>query len=362
MSEVDLQIDALQRIAAERDDVLALGGGLPASELFPRAELESAFAESLAVRGDPALQYGWPEGTPGLRAWIAARLRARGAVVDDADVLITSGAQQAIAIAAEILLHDGDSVAVDAETYPAALDVFRGRGAVAKEMPWGADVVRYVMPGVSNPRGVDLSPEARRALLASSAPFIADEAYTDLCFGDVSRPLLADARDRAWHVGTFSKTLAPGLRIGYLVTPPAAHARALELKHATDLQAPSVGQALLEAFLAKDDFDARLTRARAFYRDRATRFAEALRRSLPSARFVEPTGGFSIFVETDARGDDTAFLRLATAEGVSFDPGSMFRPASVDRPLSLRLCYSATSPDAYDEAMRRLARALAKWS
>jgi 2-aminoadipate transaminase len=270
---------------------------------------------------------------------IAARLRARGAAVDADDVIVTNGAQQAIAIAAERL--GATTVGVDAETYPSALDLFRSRGLAIvhggqdrhdRPADWW-----YAMPGIGNPHGNGMTAGERQALLATGLPVIADEAYAELRFdGKLERPLLADARDRVWHVGTLSKTLCPGLRVGWLIPPSGER----------------------EAFVARESFDARLAEARRFYEARAHRLARAFRRHLPSWRFREPEGGFSIYLETDLRGDDTALLEIAARHGVSFDPGRLFRASGESSPIAMRVCYSTASRDEdIDEAARRIARA-----
>ena len=216
---------------------------------------------------------------------------------------------------------------------------------------------RYAMPAVDNPRGLTLPVQDRPALLADGAMVIEDDAYAELRFdGPAPPPLLAEAPNRVLHVGTFSKTLCPGLRIGWLVVPRRLRRRALRIKQGRDLQANSLGQAILEDYLAGSDggravdFDARLARLRRFYRVRATRLARALRQHLPDWRFDVPVGGFAIWIEAPANGrggapvsvDEKTLLRAALAEGVMFDPGSMFRPdgaatpsrrASASRPL-----------------------------
>jgi 2-aminoadipate transaminase len=378
--EVERRIEVLQRRCAARPNVLAMGGGLPARELFPTQLLSRAFVSALAHRTDESLQYGWPEGNARLRAWVADRLRARGADVDAEDVIVTAGAQQALAIATHVLRGERTgraSVEVDAESYPAALELFRACGAktvttmttgtagtngtagTATERRRYRDVACvYVVPGASNPRGRGLRGERREALLASGAPIIADEAYAELRFdGRTERPLLADARDRVWHVGTVSKALCPGLRVGWLVPPRDGRARALRLKHHEDLETASLSQAILAELFTHIDEDALLTRARLFYRARAERLMAALRRTLPAWRFEEPEGGFSVFVETDADLDDTDLLELAAAHGVTFDPGRMFRASEATRPLALRVCYSAVSGAMLEEGVRRLAAA-----
>jgi hypothetical protein len=151
--------------------------------------------------------------------------------------------------------------------------------------------------------------------------------------------------------------LCPGLRIGWLVPPPEWNERALELKHASDLQASTLTQTVLERFLMEDDFDLRLRRARRFYRARAARLLRSVRLHLPKWHCAEPEGGFALFLVSDEGGDDLELLEIATRYGVSFDPGRIFRPDNATLPLALRLCYSDASIGELDEGARRLARA-----
>jgi 2-aminoadipate transaminase len=346
---MDPRFAELQHAAAERDDVLGLAGGLPAEDLLPKAELARALAE--VTRQGDALQYGWPEGTEQLRTWIAARLAVRGARVDPERIIVTTGAQQALAIAARVLRG---AIEVGDATYAGALDAFKRAGA--RVVPSGGDAL-YAIEGVANPQGVDLLDRA--AILAGTRPVVVDEAYVDLRFdARVARPLLADAPERVWHVGTISKTIAPGLRVGWLIPPRAHHDAALELKQASDLQTPGVSQAALARLLATIDYDALVARARDTYATRADACMRALRRHAPDLAYREPEGGFSIWVETDIAGDDLAFMRAALAAGVMVDPGSAFRPGPHDT-LAFRLCYSHVAAGDLDEAIRRVGRAVA---
>ena len=360
---MDDRIERLQRRSAKNEGILSLAGGLPADELFPRRKLATAFLSVVRSSGScAALQYGWPEGSEGLRGWIADRLRARGADVRPDDVIVTSGAQQALAIAVELVGIDGRVVATEEETYPGALDLFRDRGAATVAGLRDDAACVYVVAGASNPRGLPLSETRRAELLASRRPLLVDEAYAELRFdGRVAPPFLVDARDRTFHVGTFSKTLAPGLRVGWLVPPPRMLADALRVKRDLDLQAGSMAQAVVEGYLALGDYEERLGRARRTYATRARRLVRALERWLPGTRWVEPEGAFAVFVETDLRGIDEAHaLAVANAHGVSYDPGSMFRPGGELDPFGFRLCYSSRKGEEIDEAVRRLARALDK--
>ncbi len=363
VSVVDPRIERLQRRASAENDVIGLGGGLPANELFPRTKLSRAFLAVLERPNGDGLQYGWPEGSRGLRAWIAARMRDRCVPISEDDVIVTSGAQQALAIATEVLRRRGRRFEVDEASYPAALDLFRARG-VRVTAEHGDDVVAsYVMPGVTNPRGHGLSETRRSELLSRGAAIIADEAYAELRFdGALERPLLADARDRTWHIGTFSKTLCPGLRVGYVIPPPADRPAALDVKHELDLQAPGLAQAILEEFLACDEFDERLARARRYYRRRAQRFHALLTRAFPSFRVREPEGGFCLYVETDEEGDDAGLLALATEHGVSFDPGSLFRHDAASSPIAMRVCFSSAALPQLELAVTRLQKTMSAWA
>jgi 2-aminoadipate transaminase len=334
-----------------------LGGGLPADDLLPRRALETAFARAMRSSSNAALQYGWPEGTPALRDWIAARLRMRGAAIGRDDVVVTAGAQQAIAIPTRARARRGGRVTVDEETYPAALDLCRSVG-LAPTTSLAGTAFAYAMPAVANPRGGGASPSRRAELLGSNVPIVEDDAYAELRFdGAIAPALLAEARDRVWHVGTFSKTLCLGLRVGWLVPPPDARDEAIAIKQTDDLQTASLAQALLVELLAEMDYDAHLSHARRFYEARANALTSALRRTRPEWRFREPDGGFSVFVETDTVGDDAAFLALAAARGVSFDPGRLFRATGAASPVALRLCYSVAGEEDLRNAVERLASA-----
>jgi 2-aminoadipate transaminase len=306
------------------------------------------------------LQYGWPEGSLELREWIASELCSRGARVSAGRIIVTSGAQQAIQIAVATV-SDRARVAVEAESYPGALDIFRAAQAQLVPLTDPAGLY-YVMPNVSNPRGSTMPAAERTALLAraslSKGFIIEDDAYQGTCFsGAPQRPLLSDAPERVFHVGTFSKTLCPGLRIGWLVPPPRLAKRALKHKQASDLQANGLAQALLLEYLRTGHLPKLQKRARAHYHRKLERLLEAVRRELPQFRFNEPIGGFSLWLESEEDAEDTALLEAAVQQGASFDLGQQFR---IDRArnLCLRLCFSAVPVADIDSGVARIARAL----
>lgn len=357
LAQQRIRPEALLRDAAADPRVIGFAGGLPSVDRFPRTALAAAFRRSIERRDVPALQYAWPEGFGPLRQRIAERMAARGAKVQAADVIVTSGAQQAITIATQLVLRPGTSIGVDPETYPSALDAFRTFGSIPTVGTRAR--VLYRMPVVSNPRGVGMTSAQRSQALTGRRWVIEDDAYCDLRFaGPAPPPLLATARDRVLYVGTFSKTLGPGLRLGFLIVPPTLQARALRRKADDDLQANSLSQALVEDYLTHHDFEAFAKGLRHHYAQRAERLMRAVRRQLPSWSFEEPEGGFGLWIRTDRRADETRFLQRAVRAGVSFDPGTSFqceRPRG--GPTCLRLCFSSVREDAIDEGTRRLARA-----
>lgn len=362
---MDVAIDHLQRVSARRPGLIGLAGGLPDAALFPRTALHAAFARALSGGDETGscLQYDWPEGSQPLRGWIAARLNARGANLTENDIIVTSGAQQALAIATSLLTRAGDSVEIDDRSYPAALELFRARSVrlVSPKDSWrGPPAFSYVMPGVANPTGNAISPVRVTSLLEGTHPIVADEAYAELRFDGELPPLfLASARDRTWHIGTFSKTLCPGLRVGFLVPPPGQRALALSAKQEADLQAGTLAQSILAHFLAEDDFDARLSRTQKTYADRAARLVRAVKQTFPSFYVHEPEGGFSVWVEAGAPCDEIALLNAAIQHGVSFDPGCVFHRAPEPGALSFRLCYSSANVADLEEGVSRLAKAFA---
>jgi 2-aminoadipate transaminase len=352
-TRLDTRIDRLQRRCVAQPGVLSLAGGLPAPQTFPM----EALARALGRAGRDALQYDWPEGREALRAFVAARLQARGASVEPEQVLITNGAQQALDIAVQIGCRHSRGIRVPRACYPGALELFAARGLRLASEAAPADA-SYVMPVVENPTGVAVPRAALDAILEGDGYVIEDDAYADLRFdGRIPPPLLAAAPERVFYVGTFSKTLCPGLRVGWLVTPRHFRRAARRVKRVIDLQANTLAQCVVEQYLAENDFDERLAWLRTFYAERAEALVRALRRRLPSVSFVEPEGGFSVWAVTEERGDDVEFLATALRYGVSVDPGRDFRPGGESEPIAFRLAFSSLPPERMNEAVGRLARA-----
>jgi 2-aminoadipate transaminase len=355
------QADELLRRAAAMPGSISFAGGLPDPTRFPKLELSRAFLTTLRRHADTALQYGWPEGDLELRREIVKMLAARGAKVSHERVIVTSGAQQALSIAVNAAPRRR-SIAVEPESYPGALDVFRALGAELAPASARADL-QYVMPSVGNPRGLRMDDAQRRDVLARASGhryIVEDDAYDGTDFAQEStEPLLALAPDRVFHVGTFSKTLSPGLRVGWLVVPTRWHQRALSRKQRQDLQASSLSQALLVEYLRSGHFEEHRRRSVAAYRAKLGRLSRAVGRALPELSFQLPVGGFSLWLESERAIDDLALLKEAVKAKVSFDPGSSFRVRPSTK-LAFRLCFSAVPSGSIEEGVARLARALAR--
>lgn len=352
--------ERLTRRAAAKPGLISFAGGLPDPALFPKRDLAEAFLSALTAHGRVALQYGWPEGSGDLRDYVAGRLRQRGAQVDAEDVIITSGAQQAVLLALSAA-PQRRAIGVDAESYPGALDAFRAAGAELVSLEQRAPLY-YVMPAVGNPRGQRMTEDERTALLHRARRHrgyvLEDDAYEGTSFDGVeTRPLLADALERVFHIGTFSKTLCPGLRIGWLVPPRRLSAKALRRKQTQDLQANGLTQALLIEYLKGGRLERLKERARRRYRRKLGVLQAVVRRLLPDFRFTPPLGGFSLWLESERGFQERALLRAAVERGVSFDPGSSFRALGRGK-AALRLCYSAVPEGEIERGVERLAQAL----
>lgn len=367
---------------AEQPDVLSFAGGLPAPELFPIEAIAEAHAEVLAREGRAALQYSTTEGFGPLREWVVARLGRRGIRVSTDQVLITNGSQQGIDLVARVLLDPGDLVAVESPSYLAALQTFAGCEATFASVASdddGMDVddlarvfatrtpkLVYVVPEFQNPKGTTLSAGRRTALLAlcqaHRVPVLEDNPYGELRFrGEAPAPLAAlDDSGVVVHLGTFSKTLAPGMRLGWLVGPRELVRSITIAKQAADLHTATLAQRAASALLARFDYDAHLGTLRRVYGERCDAMLGALERHLPAGtRWTRPEGGLFVWAELPSglRADD--LFAEALREKVAFVPGSAFY-ADAPRYETLRLNYSNRPSELIEEGIARLGRVVAR--
>ncbi len=365
---------------AERPDVLSFAGGLPAPELFPVEAIAAAHAAVLARDGRAALQYSTTEGFGPLREWIVARLAKRGIRASVDEVLITNGSQQGIDLAARILLDPGDAVAVENPSYLAALQTFSGcevEFVTVKSDDAGMDVddlervvarrrpkLIYLVPEFQNPKGTTLASERRGKLVRLAQehriPILEDNPYGELRFRGEAPPPLAslDEEGVVIHLGTFSKTLAPGLRIGWMVGPKELIRPATIAKQAADLHTATVAQRAAAELLTTFDYDGHLATIRRAYGERCLAMLAALERHMPEgSRWTKPEGGLFVWAERPKGTSADAMFDAALKEKVAFVPGSAFFAAS-PRHEMMRLNYSNRPPELINEGIARLGRVL----
>jgi 2-aminoadipate transaminase len=356
------RIDRLQRQAASKENVIGFAGGLPDPRYFPKRDLSDAFFQALH-RPTEALQYGWPEGEPELRQWVAKRLQTRGARLGPEHIIVTSGAQQAIVLAARALFSTGQTVGLADSSYPGAIGTLRSLGLGLTS--WRERAAGYyLMPAIGNPDGQSMTTEDRTTLLQrlrdEGSTLIEDDAYVESRFdGRLERALVADAPDRVIHVGTLSKVLCPGLRVGWLATRHPALPRILADKQQADLQSASLTQRVVVEYLRRGRFERHLERIRRGYERKAKLLRDAVLRMLPDFRVDEPRGGLSLWLQHQAPvapSDDLTLLSAALRHGVSFDPGRPFLLHESKR-LALRLCYGSVPAEDIEAGVARLAEA-----
>lgn len=359
-----------------RPGLVSLGGGMPSAASFPTRAVEEACSRALRTASDTALQYGTTEGLPALRERIAQRLAMRGLLVDPAWVLVTSGSQQGLDLVGKVLLERGARVAVEAPTYLGALQAFapyEGQatavrcdddGPLPEELPHDAQTrALYLIPNYQNPTGRCI-PQGRRAKLAAAArgialPLIEDDPYGDLWFdAEPPPPLASQWPEGTVYLGSFSKVLAPGLRLGFLVAPPSLHPLLVQAKQAADLHSSTFVQHVVLEMMRADMLDEHLHSVRARYRRGRDAMESALRQHLGGqATWSTPAGGMFFWVQVLADVDTARLLPIAAERGVSFVPGSAFH-CTPGGASALRLSFVTETPERIEEGIATLADVL----
>ncbi|MFE2039324.1 PLP-dependent aminotransferase family protein [Streptomyces sp. NPDC059477] len=360
-----------------RPEVINFAGGLPAPALFDVAGIADAFRAVLDEMPGRALQYATTEGEPVLRAALAARITARGLTTGADDLLVTTGSQQALSLLATALLEPGDAVLVEEPCYLAALQAFGFAGARVVTVPGdehGVDpvaleelVVRerpkllYTVPTFQNPTGRTLPADRRAAVAAVAARrglwIVEDDPYGELRFEGERVPWIASREggaDRVALLGSFSKVMAPGLRLGWLRGPAALLRACAVAKQAADLHTPTVNQLAAARYLADRDLDAHVGKVAAVYRERRDAMLAGLPDALPEGSvWSRPEGGMFLWARLPQSYDTTELLRRVVAHDVAYVPGAPFYTGVPDR-ATLRLCFVTQTPEEIGEGLRRL--------
>ena len=363
----------------EKPGIISFAGGLPSPKTFPVAEFEAACAKVLTDDPQGALQYAASEGYGPLREQVAAMLPWP---VDPAQVLITTGSQQGLDLVAKVLIDESSKILVESPTY---------LGAVMAFMPMEPSVVSvgndddgidmadlrakaadarflYVLPNFQNPTGRTMS-EARRAALSAEAtrlglPLVEDNPYGDLWFDEAPPlPLTARNPEGCIYLGSFSKVLAPGLRLGFIVAPKAVYPKLLQAKQAADLHSPGFNQRLV-AEVMKDGFlDRHVPTIRALYKSQRDAMLDALAREMPvgdanhTLTWNSPAGGMFLWARLPEGMSAVDLLPFAVAQNVAFVPGAPFYADHGD-PRTLRLSFVTPSVAEIHQGVAALATAI----
>jgi 2-aminoadipate transaminase len=352
----------------ELPDVISFAGGLPAPEGFPVEVMRKAFDQVLTQNPKTALQYGPTEGYAPLRAWVASELSASGASVSPEEVLIVSGSQQALDLLGKILIDKDSKVLVETPSYLGALQSFglyqpsyesidTDEGglipeAITQERARDARFL-YALPNFQNPTGRTLDLARRQALVERAAafglPVIEDDPYGELRYAGEAQPSLlslgGDAGANIIRLGSFSKVLAPGLRLGYIAARRSIIDKLVQAKQATDLHTSTLTQMAVYEVVKEGFLNQHLPVVRELYRKQSVHMLDALSREFPaSVTWTRPEGGMFLWVTLPTHIDSAKLLGRAIAEKVAFVPGAPFY-AGVPATNTLRLSF-VTVPEA----------------
>ncbi len=366
----------------EKPGIISFAGGLPSPQTFPIDAMREASERVLRDDGKAALQYAASEGYAPLREWVAQDLLKQGMNVSPDQVLITTGSQQGLDLVAKILIDAGSRILVETPTYLGALQAFTPMEPVAvgvnsdehgvdpddlrAKVGTGADKARfvYLLPNFQNPTGRTMT-EARRAAVAQVAietglPIIEDNPYGDLWFDAPPAPSLSSRHpEGSVYLGSFSKILAPGLRLGYLVAPPALYPKLLQAKQAADLHTPSFNQRVVAEVLKDGFIERHVPTIRALYKQQCEAMLAALDREMAGLGLTwnRPVGGMFLWVQLPQGLKAIPLLDKAVEKGVAFVPGSAFYAEGADE-STLRLSFVTATVDQINTGMSALAAAI----
>jgi 2-aminoadipate transaminase len=365
----------------EQPGIVSLAGGLPAPETFPVEAMRIAADRVLRENPREALQYAASEGYAPLREWVAEELVRQGLRVNAAQVIITTGSQQGLDLVGKALIDPGSRVAVESPTYLGALQAFTpcepdfvpiecdDDGPLPEALRRDATGARflYVLPNFQNPSGRSIG-DARRDEIARTAeaiglPIVEDNPYGELWFDTPPvAPIAAHWSEGTIYLGSFSKVLAPGLRLGYLVAPDVVYPKLLQAKQAADLHTPGFNQRLVHEVIRDGFLREHVPTIRARYKLQRDAMQAALLAHLatsgPNAcRWTVPGGGMFFWLELPAGIDAEALLPRAVERGVAFVPGAPFF-AGAAKVNTLRLSFVTVAPEAIERGVRALAAAL----
>ena len=359
----------------EKPGIISFAGGLPSPKTFPIDAFAAACATVLKTDGRAALQYAASEGLPALREWIAKQLPWD---VSPEQVLITTGSQQGLDLVAKVLIDTGSKVLVETPTYLGALQAFTPMEPTIVGVDSDADGIDiedlkakaagarflYVLPNFQNPTGRTMSEARRQALVdaaqATGLPIVEDNPYGDLWFDQPPpKPLTARNPEGSIYLGSFSKVLAPGLRLGYVVAPKAIMPKLLQAKQAADLHSPTFNQRMVAEVLKDGFIDRHVPTIRALYKHQCEVMLASLSKEMAGldVQWNSPVGGMFLWVRLPEGMNAVALLPKAVDKNVAFVPGAAFYAEHAD-PRTLRLSFVTASEEQIRIGIKALADAI----
>lgn len=376
-------VGAILKAAAD-PKIISFAGGLPAPELFPVEGMKEATDKVYAEHGQQALQYGAAKGVTELRELILKRVKEKENV--DAkleNVMITTGSEQAIDLVGKAFVNPGDTVLVEEPTYLCALDVFRSYGANFVSVPMDDDGMKmdaleealkahpetalvYTVPNFQNPTGRTMPAERRKKFAELAAkydvPVLEDNPYGDIRFAGEHVPSVKsfDHAGKVFYMSTFSKILAPGFRLGWLVADPKVIEKLTVLKQSADLHTDNLVQYVVTEFFKENDVDAHVKEISDLYGKRKQLMIDGIKKYFPKdVKYTDPEGGMFLWVEVPGVTDTVELFKQCLEHNVAFVPGDPFF-AGKPQPGTFRLNYSNMQEDQIEVGLKRLGEALSQ--
>jgi 2-aminoadipate transaminase len=363
----------------QQPEVISFAGGMPAPELFPVREFKEACAYVLDHAGPEALQYGPTDGYPPLKEYLIEKMQKYGVPAEMDNVFVINGSQQALDLIGKVLINRGDTVVTEAPTYLGALQAWGlygpryvtvpsdDEGMCVEKLPGILRAQRvkfiYVLPNFQNPSGVTMTAERRDRLVEIASdfgvPIVEDDPYGELRFeGEDLTPIITLHKEDVIYMSTFSKTLAPGIRLGWVTAPSKVIDRLILAKQGADLHTSTFIQMIVNDICQRGILKRHVQDIRRVYRERRDLMLEQMAKSFPEGvTWTCPQGGMFLWVRMPEHVDAMQLMKVALEEKVAFVPGAPFYPNGGGK-NTMRLNYSNASPDRIVEGIERLGRAL----